>query len=1170
MKMSGLSPIIIKNYISELKQRSEPKYYLDVPNTNGELLGKIVKFNANPDSSNIVLSHFYWIDEPLQQPLHKAYLLDETTCRPKLGTPPLIVHIKPYQQTDSEMQFPGYVNKKISFRILDKNKVQNLFTFFELFTQALLPGLIELEKEKNPAINHKDYAGGQIIKVPLSPEIPAKGYEYFWRVKEAFASGGFGSVSDAFKLDITRNSAGVITDVAINPEKHKPFVAKKFKDIPQIKDNYEAAKKEKDFLAKSHIDVKNPVKIGNETVLVMENLGQMDLFEFFRTNDFQQSSFEERVEITWQITLQLHQIHHSTKTGRAFIHRDIKPENILIDRGVYLEGKLKDKTSVKISIMDMGLSLNVSDKNDQDNPYVLQNEKFSGTDEYMAPEVGGCQYALNTDIYSLLPVFLLLFGAGRPFKNKNPLYVEYKEAEKELKQLKENPEYDRETAKQLQLKYNDALRKFINTPYAFDELFTQFFPDGQSQKLAFPVASIKTILEQFLKRMGEIDVTKRPDSDELLIFTTALRNLCLLKKSEPDENKEKHYLSQLILISQGLWLKPINRCAVGKDPTTKPSITFEEFFQQTNPEFKERLDLENAIVLLYKLDWISPETYIPSTNSVTQTAPEPASASTTSVAALSLQPEPVTHPAKTAKPAFNYTVNTKVQLLLQLSQPKLELVSTDKQYHIQDEEHLHSAWKEKISAQANVPAKEAVLRSQLCNEEIPIAYRKSYFRTIFSDDKFKPLLTISSQEEAYHYLALTEKKSELRESLMRWMFYPSQFQFEDVKKMNGWDAALKKALLEPEQRITKLEKSKKLSEKYKEYLLINDALKNSPEVLVLFNKIEFRNSLSTKQLVRLIKLASDKDKTYMVNQLISELTPESSEANKETNFFTKLFNWISSFNKKPKNITIRNIATEELVRLAIACPENPYFFDRLMESEHSKKLLDNKEELLKQLISSGNEDIFDRIRQNAQWKGKIPEATKELLKATELLRSEEDLSDLMGYIPIVKDDILKKIFFSSINNEKKEWTRNEKKVFYAISEEENETLKTSFSNQIQGADNVLKFYLFLLDNPERRVFTMQKEKIDITTFFLSVDRFKKIMDIIPEKKQSLIDKLKEFGEERKLTDFDEKILAKLMLSLKQDELPAYHSPPLQRSATRVKNEVNISVVRKPHTPVHRS
>jgi hypothetical protein len=1102
MRILAGVPEDIRNGINALKQSSVHDVYecLD----KDKLLGRIIKLKSSDDPSVI---HFCWLEEP-GEPIRQAYVLDEMTGRLKRGALPVIIQTVPYtddsqvarvidlNSKDSQKlehkQFE-YIKRRPDIRIKNQDKQYTLFRIFELSPPSLLSCVNELEKSST--ITHKEYEGCFIVKIPLSLDNPAKGHEYYWIEKEVFASGTYGSVSDACRLDITKNPAGTITEITFNS---KPFVAKTFKNIANDVDEYKKIKNEQDFLKKACIEeVKNPTKIGNDIVLVMGSLGQMTLQEFFQTEDFKKSSFEDRIEIFLQIALHLHQLHTTTKKGDAFIQGDIKAENILINLDVYRKGKLQGKKAVKISIVDMGFAANVSDENINDDPDTLQDSRTYSTICNLAPEqINGGRYfaALKSDIFSLSPVLLMLFGVENPLGDKNTLISTCTAQSKELAQLNINPDLGRE--KILWPEYRNNLQQLVKIPYSLRGLFTQLSSDGQIKELVFPsnanAINLPIILTQFLRRVGAVDVTIRPDSEELLSLTMALKNLCLLEKVKavPQENtkrngsptglsgeilqeKENHYLAQLILISLGLWLKPVRTIFVNSDE----QLTFKEFFQKTHPDSLENIHhtneirMKEGIVSRYKAGELRQKTYD------------------------SLIAERVVNPRLAANMAH---------ALAAVTPAKVEPVSTA--------DDLSNWQKSLADTKIELERKKNILQFLLRNKKMSIASRQSHLRVILSNDHFRSYLTCTLQE-ACQYLELAKVGSDLRKSLLEWMFDPTHFQSES----NRLGSVVRKILNETEERIAELKKSEKLSKQYNEYLLINNALKDSPAILLLFNNIEFRNSLSTKQIVRLVELAPDKDKTHITNQLINELSPESSKANKETNLFATLFAWISSFNKKPKNIITRNIATEELVRLAIACPENSYFFDKLLQQREYLRntSLNNLVRLV--AVSSGKEFIR-RLR-------------------------------------IVKEDILEKIFFSTINQDVElDWEdKNFKKVFFAISadlakeekvqssSENEEEIKTSFSEKSQAPSNVLAFYLFLLDNPQSRIMKIDEKEIDITTLFLSEAHLKKSLEGSADKKMQVFEKLNKLWKieiqkgEKKLTDIDKKLLTELSNSLPKTE-----------------------------------
>ena len=84
---------------------------------------------------------------------------------------------------------------------------------------------------------------------------------------------------------------------------------------------------------------------------------------------------------------------------KGIIHRDIKPDNIMID---YL---------LKITIIDFGLSVYQKDI------YLLQHNEFSGTYQYVCPEMyRGIFYNASCDTWSLGVLLYYLFYNTYPYK----------------------------------------------------------------------------------------------------------------------------------------------------------------------------------------------------------------------------------------------------------------------------------------------------------------------------------------------------------------------------------------------------------------------------------------------------------------------------------------------------------------------------------------------------------------------------------------------------------------------------------------------------------------------------------------------------------------------------------------------------------------------------------
>lgn len=264
-----------------------------------------------------------------------------------------------------------------------------------------------------------------------------------------------------------------------------------------------------------------------------------------RKIDFSRLNFLERAEVAFQIALELNNFHSDKRGHGKLAVLDLKAENIVFD-----SKKRKNKPKqFDIHFIDFGgaCELEKSALTPQLAPLY--------TPESTAPEILSSSqyrptYSTSADIFSLTDVMLSIFGAY-------------------------NSCADRAAA------VKDG--KIPTTiPFNFDGIF-----EGSAKPPLYPHA-IEEWICRFLDRMQNVDLTKRPDSDEVLRFFSALRNYAEIFKTAPKdmgseaetiENKkiikENHlnsYAAQMALLAGGMWNENIGTRTIEHFVDKKPLV----------------------------------------------------------------------------------------------------------------------------------------------------------------------------------------------------------------------------------------------------------------------------------------------------------------------------------------------------------------------------------------------------------------------------------------------------------------------------------------------------------------------------------------------------------------------------------------------------------------------
>jgi serine/threonine protein kinase len=164
----------------------------------------------------------------------------------------------------------------------------------------------------------------------------------------------------------------------------------------------------RDLLSPHIVELKKfyGVPIGKETIyaLVMEYCPKGDLANYLKLHN---GPIVEEKRLKWyrQLASGLKYIH-----GKEIAHRDIKPQNILMT------------SSLDLKLGDVGLAKAAYELSKPDSSFeqYYMNE-FAGTKPYMAPEIYDCHYTLQSDVFSLGLVFVMIAEKPTPLM---PLVLE--------------------------------------------------------------------------------------------------------------------------------------------------------------------------------------------------------------------------------------------------------------------------------------------------------------------------------------------------------------------------------------------------------------------------------------------------------------------------------------------------------------------------------------------------------------------------------------------------------------------------------------------------------------------------------------------------------------------------------------------------------------------------
>lgn len=312
-------------------------------------------------------------------------------------------------------------------------------------------------------------------------------HHYYLQTKKIIGRGTFGVVYLAYAIDEKTKQ--------VSSEKMAVKVIDRISEFSNIE--YE--------IFRRYYKAEAPLPLDGKIYLVTEYLPGHDLFDHKDelNEPFRNLDFGTTLELLYQISMMLNLLHHETaRTGEAISHCDIKGANI--------RAEVKGDGKVNVAIIDFGLSDKVSD-----DPSELLADKAKGS-PYYAPHETTLDRAgkrgLKSDIWALTPIFISLLGGENPFRSKNNMTTFFP---------------------------ND-LRGFYSLKYDIKGILERFKGD-----LALIDHPVTHLILQFINRM-QADYQERPDSDQLLRFTTSLNLIYKLTQQKIlKEHEHKTALAHL-------------------------------------------------------------------------------------------------------------------------------------------------------------------------------------------------------------------------------------------------------------------------------------------------------------------------------------------------------------------------------------------------------------------------------------------------------------------------------------------------------------------------------------------------------------------------------------------------------------------------------------------------
>ncbi len=216
-------------------------------------------------------------------------------------------------------------------------------------------------------------------------------------------------------------------------------------------------------------------------------------------------SWQETLDILCSISLAVNLLHHDTpRTGPALAHTDISGINMKVQR---------TGNHFNVYIFDFGLSERLPFDGAELLSIYCKGNRF-----YAPPETSFCRYSVKFDVHCLAPIFMKLFKAEDPFSFRKGLVFD----------------------------------RAVQKPFNFSGLLVPFL-----NEVSTAPHPIRELIFDFLQRMCSFSPELRPDSDQVLRFTTSLRKYFLLLANDPTNPDLHQHAAQLALLATNLWIKTV-------------------------------------------------------------------------------------------------------------------------------------------------------------------------------------------------------------------------------------------------------------------------------------------------------------------------------------------------------------------------------------------------------------------------------------------------------------------------------------------------------------------------------------------------------------------------------------------------------------------------------------
>lgn len=380
----------------------------------------------------------------------------------------------------------------------------------------------------------------------------------------AIGKGGFGTVHEAYALDITNKDLRKVKQRHRKKQVEEEVMQLAIKILQpkptsDLKVTEEKIGKEMEIFTHFY-KAERPVKLqvtppiffivmeyipGYELNIIHPHHHTTDQDKFIQ-NFITNASFGTRIDLIREMAWSLNIFHHNTTLmGDTVIHRDLKGTNFKV-----LPHESSDGIFFDVSVIDTGSSL--SDPDFHDSSVSKHDHYVEGTPLYMSQEAYQGNTGVKSDIYSMTPLFAAILGASNPLKDKENQYAKLNKPSGGKK---------------------PDLKEFL--PVAS----VAFNFEGMFEKDLVPPDLHWTIkpITQFLNRMQHQDPTARPSTDENIRFFTILSEACSKTRELAliVRNSHLHFESPIVtaqihnsiredkakifLLATGLWDTPIGR-----------------------------------------------------------------------------------------------------------------------------------------------------------------------------------------------------------------------------------------------------------------------------------------------------------------------------------------------------------------------------------------------------------------------------------------------------------------------------------------------------------------------------------------------------------------------------------------------------------------------------------